>query len=272
MNKYIYLRKGKYIVKNDKESILLFYNYFLDKSVLFGYSNLSKNISRFIYNMLNLSIKVLYLPFLFDVFFKTKKLETNFLIKRYGGGNWSSKINLIKDNSGNYKIIKMYKSKKDADKEVSYIDKYKGKNNNFVLPKYKRINENTIEFNFIQDLNLWVKLKLNYIKKNEIINLFEKFSQELNKIYGNKKCLIHGDLFPINIYCIKDKFHIIDFNDSHKYYPDFDRYIFLKNILRVSYGYCDHTILQKYFSKKTIEEFEKHYQMCYLNKHGNTTK
>jgi len=267
MNQYLILRNGKYTVLNTRETLIMFYKYFLDKPGFLGHSRPGKICARVFYHCIENILKALYFPFLGLIFFKTVYEENDFLIKRRGQGQWASTVWLIKNNDGKHKIRKFYASKHKVDNEVLFIETYKNRTNNIVLPSYKRLGPNIIEFDFIKGMNLVVELKLGYIKKSNLEAVYQFITEALEKMYGEGPCLIHGDMFPINLYLKKPLLYLIDFGEAHIYKPGYDKFQLLIFMLEECYGYVDWDIVKKYFDNKEISQYKKHHSRLMMAKH-----
>ncbi len=255
MNEYLILRNSKYLVLNNRNSVLVFFKYFLDKLPLFGYSRIGKRLSRYLYDFLEILIKTIYYPPLAKVFFKTTLVNDNFIVKRVGK---NSEIKLFRSDDNNYKIRKRYLDARYVKRELNFVNQHQSSTNSVIIPKHKLINKYELESNFIEKRNLWVDLKLDFIPKNKVLETYSHISKLLDELYSSNARLIHGDMFPINVYYDGNSITLIDFERSHNFSSKYDKYILLKHMLIASYGYLDEKIIDGFFKRNDIARFEKH--------------
>lgn len=267
--KYLLLMNGKYLVRNNKMAFIIFYKHFLDKPAFLGYSDIGKLSARYIYLIIELLIKIIYCRSIAELVFDTTDCDLDFLILRKGKGESRSEVYLTKNFEGIYKIIKVYQNEKEADKEIGFIEKYNCKSKEITFPGYKRLNELTIEYDFINEMNLWVAIKLGYIKGKQLEELYLRITEALDVMYGNKQeNLIHGDLFPVNIYQKENTFAIIDFSDSHFHEIRYDYYYLLTTMVNAYYGKIKWDIIEEKFSKREITKFCNHYKLIKSKKYS----
>lgn len=256
---YIAIKNSKYLIRIDKEAFLLFYKYFLDKPVIFGYSRSGKALTRYFYKFVEVLIRFFYVNFFATMLFKTKEIEDDFLVQRRGKGNWSNLVYLIRKGKSNLKIKKCYSSEKKANDDLTFISTYKGKSEYILFPNFNIVDKKTVEFDFFQEENLWIYLRHYYLDLEEIENIFTNITSALDAMYGYKNLsLIHGDLFPINIYKKDKYYYLIDFSDSHYYETGFDKYYLFTSMLKASYGHIEWEVVKKYFSLDKIKQYQKH--------------
>lgn len=255
MNEYLVLRDSKYLVLNSRDSVLVFFKHFLDKPPLFGYSKIGKRLSRCLYIFLEVLIRKIYYPSLARMFFKIISINDDFIVKRVGK---NSAIKLFRDNDNNYKIRKRYHDAKYVQRELKFVDQHRTSVGSVIIPKYNLINKYEIESVFIEKRNLWVDLKLNFIPKEKVLETYLHISKLIDELYSANSKLIHGDMFPINLYYDGSSLTLIDFEKSHYFSPEYDKYILLKNMLIASYGYLDEKIINSFFKRNDIVRFEKH--------------
>lgn len=248
MDNYLKLKGRKYLVRNDLESFLIFYNYFL--------SRINK-IPDFLYKPIN-QISILVIKIFFRLklnnFLKTIKINENFLIRIKSKWKNPSIIKLIKKNKRYY--IRKYNCPATLRKEMNFYKKY-SKNISKIKPQKRTLKENYLEYDFIKCKNLQTLLIEGNIKKCGLRKFIDEFVTQLNLFYGNKnKCLIHGDLTPNNIYYMSGIFTIVDYSESEFYYPDFDKYTFIEQVFK----HCkiSKKELERYFNIEKINQFEKH--------------
>lgn len=257
MSQYIKLKKGKYYVRNDLVSFLIFYRYFLFRI----------QIPYYIYSILN-PINILVIKLFFhlrlNTLLKTSKLNDKSLVIRKSKAKNPSIVKLIKKKNGKLYIQK-FNSHEILKKEVDFYEKYKENRSRIkVLPVV--LKKNYLEIEFLEQESLLTMLLERRIKRKDFFNIVEIFIKELDLFYaGKEKCLIHGDLFPSNIYYLDGVFTLIDYSDSEIYFPKFDMYIFLKNVFKF-YG-IEESKIKSYFVFKEIEKFEKHQEEKNVSKY-----
>lgn len=264
MNKYLKIKK--YLVRNDKESILIFFRYFIDKPPFL----LNRFLSRAFYSCFERFLAFCYLPIMGRLLFNERGLEEGFIIRRLGGGEELSRVELFKKGKG-FVVRKIFSKKDDLKREMAFINEYKNCSKLIKLPKCQEIDDQTIEFEFIEKQNFEIDLKLGYINKRKALNLYKDISVELKAIYNKKPALIHGDLTPCNMYLKDNKIYIIDFSDSHFYDSNFDSYVLLREICFI-FSDKKRDILKQNFSNKEINSFERHLLEVRNKKHGNPKK
>ncbi len=249
MNEYIKLRKGKYYIRNDLGSFILFYDYFLFRIKLFPYA----------YKLINPIFKsfiTLIFKLRLNKLFITHSLEDNSLVIRKPNGNKPSVVKLVKKDNKYY--IQKFNSKKLLMKELIFYKKYRDNNSKIKLLNLESRNDH-IELKFLQKNNLLKEILEGNFSKLKLERLIENFLKELDKLYGEKiKCLIHGDLGLSNIFLDGEDIILIDYSDSEIYYRDYDKYIFLKKLFK--YSHIDLNKLNNYFSKGKIKQFENHHR------------
>jgi RIO-like serine/threonine protein kinase len=168
-------------------------------------------------------------------------------------------IYLIKNDNGELIIRKCYSSENKADIDLKFITTYKDKTEFILFPNFKKVDNRTVEFDFFQELNLWVYMKQYHLTLEEIDVIFSNIISALGKMYDHKKIsLIHGDLFPINIYKKDNYYYLIDFTDSHYYETGFDKYYLLVSLLKAHFGYIKWEIVGKYFTKDKINQYQNY--------------
>jgi len=253
MHNYL-IFKSKYLIKNDLRSFALCLNHFIDFPIFFSAGILNGLMVAF--------LKSFYpIAFVLARFFLPKRsLKEKFLIRRKGGGNWGSEVDLTVKN-GLLSITKRYLLKQNADNEERFLNQYKNKTGRIILPEYKRIGEREIAYEFINQKNLWQELQEGIVDKNNYEEIFRQIREGLEDFYMHQKeCLIHGDLFPVNLYRSSDKksFCLIDYGDSHWYNTKYDQYILFKAMIDILNLENESKILGKFFTGTEIAKFCKH--------------
>jgi len=258
--KIIKLIENEYLIRNDFETFKIFYRFFLFRPV-FKLKILLFLFERFIYTLAFVFFK-LKINLLFS-----SSLDNDFLIKRTGVGNYPNIITLKKNNQERIIIKKEFHNKNILERELNYLSKYYKNNAGINLPFFIA-HKNYLEYCFINHSCLALEIKQRKYSTIQIINLFEKISSSIDRLYKSKnKCLIHGDLTPDNIYIINDKIYFIDYSDSEIYFKDFDKFTLLNKMFK-DYGKNKKEIIN-YLKKYNLDriEFWKHLENKKITKH-----
>jgi len=258
MIEYFTFRNRKYFVRNELDALLIFYDYFLFRpSIKF------KFLLRIINIVIKFLIKTVFFLKLNNIFgklFKKVSLKNDFIIRRRGVGIFPNFISLTKKDD-KHVIIKRFSSENSYKRETNFINTYlENHSSKIKLSKpIKTIDYNIIYYKHIMSKNLSTLIKEGKYNKNNLFDLYESFCKEIDIFYENKKeTIIHGDLTPDNVYLVDNVFYIIDYGDSHVYYKNYDKYIFLRRILIDYFGKINRKIIEKYFSDKQINRYENH--------------
>lgn len=262
MTEYIQFRNNKYLVRNDIESFLLFYEIFLFRP---------RMRTRFMLNIIDL----LVIPIIKVVFrlkvnylFKKMQLKDNFLISRNGNGSFPNRIFLIENNS-KYNIVKRFHSNKIFNNELSFLRQYKNNPSGINVLRYA-INKdgNSITYEFLKMKNFSTLIMEGKYSKKKLIKLYEKISSELDKFYRYEtKALIHGDLVPCNIYINDNKIYIIDYSDTEYYDTKYDKYTLLIMMLTDMSVNKQQGTICKYFTGEEINKYKVHFLKKKRQKH-----
>lgn len=264
---YLIVKKNKYIVKNDFESFSLFYLYFLFRP------QFKSNIIKKMFFVFDKSLfRILKLFFISKInrlyLFKKKFLNKNFLVQRIGTGKRPSIIELYKSNE-QYYIIKKFHDTCFFKKEILFLQKYFKNKSSIKFPAYKILDNNQIQYEFIQTQNLATQIRLGYFKFKEIIDIYNSFCNSLDKLFKNQTTLIHGDLTPDNIYYYKNNFYVIDYSDSHIYDKDYDKFILLERLISDYFVIGNKNKIRKFdkFSESKVKLFRTHRKQYLEKKH-----
>jgi len=258
--KIIKLVENEYLIRNDFETFKIFYRFFLFRPVF------KFKIPPFLFEYFIYIIALVFFRLKINLLF-SKNLNDKFLIKRIGAGNYPNIITLKKNSCGKIIIEKEFHSKDIFKKELKYLLEY-CKNSAGINFPFFVVHKNYLEYHFINHPCLALEIKQKKYSKTQIINIFEKISFSLDKMYGSKnKCLIHGDLTPDNIYIADDKIYFIDYSDSEIYFKDFDKFTLLNKMLK-DYGENKKRILN-YLNKYNLDksEFRRHLENKKMIKH-----
>lgn len=247
-NKYITIRRSKYLVRDDLESFILFYNYFLNRS------NRHPRVLYEIINTLNTLLIKAFFRLRLNIFLRKIELEKNFLVQRRSNGKHPSVVRLVKKDKSY--LIQKYNNPKILNREKEFYDMYYKNKSPIQLPSMT-IKDNYIELPFIKQKTLSTLIRESYYTWPELISIIDNLTKGLDILYGDSnRCLIHGDLTPDNVYYMDGIFTIIDYSDSEYYESGFDKFLFVKRVLS-DYEIKDMN-LEKYFSNKEIVRFQKH--------------
>ncbi len=269
-NQYIKFRK--YLFKNDTESALLLYDYFLEKPQL---GNL------FIKKFIRL-LEIMARPFVrifFDLrlgaILPKKESNSDFIISRQGHGLNATKVYLIKDQGSQLKIIKEYPNEKELEKELTFVNRYKNKSNKVIFPSFRKINSVTAEIGFLKSRNLAGKISSGSFSYQQLISIYNRITEILDELYQDENdnhCLINGDLGPANIYLIDDKLYFIDFSDSHIYEKQYDAFNLLKKLFYYQSGRDQSDLLLNYFCKEEIDKYDNHREKIKIQRHPGISR
>lgn len=242
------IREEKYLVKNELEPFLIFYEYFLFRT---------DKIPWLLYRAFNfINILVIYIIFKLGLnsFFRTKIMGQEFLIERKGKGKNFSITRLVRE--GGQCCVRKYNIPEILDNEFAFYLEYRDNVSRIKLPRMTR-KDDYVESSFLKCKSLICLLREKFFSKQDVRDIISCFTEQLDILYNYQKtCLIHGDLTPDNIYITDDIFYVIDYADAEHYLPGFDKYTFIKRILR--YRKMDARDLKNYFSAEEIVQFEEH--------------
>ena len=264
--KYIKLKNKKYEIRNDLESMLIFYDNFLFRPIFPIYA---KSFLCTLDKILRIVIILFVEMRLNKLIFRTK-LKHDFTLRRFGEGKNATIITLKKVSDNNFKLCKYYKSKELLKHDLDFYSKYNRKNKYINLPIFKISGDKVAEISFIKKQNLAAKIKLGFFNENQLEQIFNELNENLERLYGGNpldKVLVHGDLSSDNVYYDNGIFSVIDYGDSHIYYKNYDKYIFLRRISIDYYGKINKKLIRKYFSDNEINKFEKHLSEFMSNKY-----
>src|SRR3989344_1465781 len=262
-----YVKFRKYLLRNDAEAALLLYDYFLEMPKL--NSIVLRRTLYYIKSIFRPAIALLF-AFKLGIILPSKRINADFLIFRQGHGMHATKIYLIKDLDGRYKIIKKYPNAIELEKELAFIHQYQGKSKTIAFPDLRKVDSTTAEMSFLKSMNLAEQILSGEISTRHIPNIYKRMAEALNDLYRGEneiRCLINGDLGPTNVYIINGKFHLIDFSDSHIYYKEYDTFNFLRRLL---YYYSEKEksdMLEGYFNKQDVARYNKHRLALKVKKH-----
>lgn len=228
MNRYII--SNDFYIKDTQEVYLQYFDYFLSPGLpLAGYIK-NQFIRRICYNFIRLSLIILYITKLYKLRYRTTLIEDNALIIFKGPGKWGNVIKLIKENE-TLKIIKKVSSHSKYLQEKKFYEKYKNNKSNIKLPKHKFLKNNTVEIDFINASNFQKLITNGTLSFKKSIEEYKKIRNEIKILYGERANLIHGDLWPGNLFISDKLYYLIDFGDSHINTYHYDLYVFLYSVL-----------------------------------------
>lgn len=254
-----YIKFSKYLIRNDLESALVFYDYFLFRPL--SGNNFVKYILRFSDPFIKSFLHFLFALRLNNCLTKNDS-EKNFVIFRKNKrGLYGEPDIYLKKNSNRLVLVKEYKDGKILDKEIKFLSTYKDKTSKILFPQFSRINDVEAEVEFLRLKTLASQLCSGEISKAQLFVIFHEMSKALDALYigySDKKCLIHGDLSPTNVFAADNAFYVIDYADCHVYEKNFDKFNFLKTLLFFYYGKDRYDILKKYFPKD-FERYMEHW-------------
>lgn len=240
-----YLINKGYYIKDDLTSLLLYFDYF-SQGLSLPKQLGDPLIRKLLHFVLRIFIIVLYITKLYTLLYKTTYLKENATIIIKGRGSWGSTIKLIKKKD-KFKIIKILQNKNLYEKEKKFYNIYKNKSTRIKLPKSRFLKGNVIEMEFLK-LKSFQRLTIDgTLSFNQTIFHYNKLCEELISFYGNKRTVIHGDLFLPNIYIGNSIYYLIDFTESQQDTYHYDLYVLLFSILS-SYNLIS-------FNEKTIKRF-----------------
>jgi len=261
-----YIKFGKYLVNNELESILILYDYFLLRPII------KPSLLRIPFRIADVFFRR-FLKILFylklNIFLPTKNLNEEFIVSMQGNSKYATKILLVKEKNS-FKIIKRYSEKRELTRELNFIRRYRTKNSVIRQPYFYKLNDFETRMDFIKGRNLRNQILSGAINIEQLLKLYETLAKALDTLYHKSKgkhCLIHGDLSLVNVYLFDEKICLIDFQDSHTYEKDYDKFIFLKRALYCYYGRDRYDIIKQYFATKQIEKYDQHFVELKTYKH-----
>lgn len=241
-NRYI-INKGYYI-KDDLSSFLLYFDYFSQGLTLPKFVS-NTYIRKIAHTLLRIILIFSYISKLYRLNYPLIALRDNAIIIINGRGKWGSRIRLVKIN-GKFKIIKRVQSKQIYLKEKKFYTAYQNNAANIKLPKHVFKKNNIIEMEFLR-LKTFQRLILegSFSLKKSLVH-FDMIKKQIKLLYETES-LVHGDLWPGNIFIDGKTYYLIDFSDSHTNKLKYDLYTLLYSILS-SYHYIK-------INEKTIAEY-----------------
>lgn len=244
--------KNKYLISNDfyildgLYSYLIYFDYFLSPGFPLTKYIRNSNLRKLVYLFIRAGVISLYISQLYKLRYQVVEVNEDALIIFKGPGKWGSIIKLIKKD-GKLAITKKVHNKNIYSKEKRFYEKYKHNNSKLKLPKHTFIENNTIEIEFLESKTFQKLIMDGSLTFEQSVDHYKKIKNEIKLFYGNKKTLIHGDLWPGNIFPINNLYYLIDFGDSHKSNYRYDLYVLL----------C--SIVSKYYNAKDNDPILTHY-------------
>ena len=161
-----YLSFKKHLIKNDAESILLFYDYIL----------LFPPAGTFVRKFIKLINPILHLIIYTACALRINKIlpqkisEKDFVTFTGKGGRFktATDIMLRRNANNNLVIIKEYPNKNILDTELEFVSQYGDARELIRIPLYKKISEVTAEIEFIKAPTLLMQINTGKIKKNAL--------------------------------------------------------------------------------------------------------
>lgn len=230
-----YIINHGYYIKNDLKSLLIYYDYFSQGISLPKIIN-HKFISKILHIFIRYLIFALYKTNLHTVLYKKIKINDNAVIIVNGKGKWRSTIKLI-EKENKLLIVKKIKNNLLFKNEMKFYNKYKTNNSNIKLPICKFIkHSNQIEMEFLRLKSFQRLINEGTYNFNDSLDLLNKINCEIKSLYKTNFSLVHGDLWPENIYVDENQYYLIDYTDSHTNLIRYDSYTLLYALL-LSYKY-----------------------------------
>lgn len=234
MKKYKYIKKGKKLIRNDLESILIYYDYFSPGIRLFRCVDF-RLVRYFFHKILRLAIIIMYFFKIYKLKFKVVKLDENFIIRIIGEGKWSNQVT-IKKSKKEYLIYKKVSNKEIYERERRFYLLYNNNKSKIKLPKHYFLKGNIIKIEFIMQKTMYKLIREGLISYKKAFRLFKKLCNEIDNLYNSqkrKKYIIHGDFGTPNIFINfkTNLFYIIDYSDSFSFYKVYDKYILYRTVL-----------------------------------------
>ncbi|MFA6098540.1 MAG: hypothetical protein WCV50_00110 [Patescibacteria group bacterium] len=236
MNKYLSFRKNKYFVRNDLESFLIFYRFFLFRPFLIGHF---LRLSLKFFDSVFCAIIKIFFVLRFNFLLPAKKLNANFLISRRGGG-LQKNLCIIEKSNSHYKLNKIFSDDNAFKREQKFLNLYYAKSDKILLPEY-RIYEKKIVYTFLKSESLKSLIRRGCITKPRALQIYKKIFSAMTPLYKKNDNYQHGDLATENIYPVNDFIYLIDFADSAFLPPFYDTIFLLYRIVsefdRITYSY-----------------------------------
>ncbi|MCQ1536892.1 hypothetical protein FTO70_14670 [Methanosarcina sp. KYL-1] len=233
-SKYICLRGGKYLVRNDYNAFSIFYNYFLDTPHV--KSTMIKKLFT-ILRSLFLKIIKMYFTLRLNRYIKCVCNNSNYLICRKGTGNYSNIIFLCEENHNLY-ILKKNSSFDFFKRELKFLDFYylDMQNLDLQIPRYsiESYEKMILRYDFLQKASFISEIRNGNLDIIDSLNIYIKICNQLKHLYKDKFAYVHGDLTPTNVILGEEKIFLIDYTDS-EYLPTFYDYLCLLYSILIEY-------------------------------------
>ena len=236
MNNTYLLNKGFYI-KEDLSSFLFYFDHFSQGLTLPKYLG-HRMMRKFAHVVLRQLIIVMYLSKIYKFKYEIVRRKDSAIIIITGKGKWGNTLRVVERNGG-YKIIKKTFDKKKFEKEKKFYTLYKTNHSRIKLPQHTFLSKNTIEMEFVKAKNFQRLIADGTISFGEALNEYEKIKESMRQLYGTENTLVHGDLWPGNIFIDGNTYYLIDYSDSHMSNLNYDLYVLLYSILASYYYITD---------------------------------
>lgn len=225
-----YIISNDFYIMNDLNSFMIYFDYFISPNLPLTKFIRITSLRRRAYTTLRTVVIILFLLQIYKLRYKITYLEDSAILIFKGSGKWSNRIKL-KKRKNRIIVKKTVFSKKIFEKEKNFYNKYKRNDSKIFLPKSKFIAPNIIEMEFI-NMDNFNKLIVNgKFDLKTSLKHFNNIKNELTLLYKKDPALIHGDLWPTNIFVDNEKYYLIDFSESFVYSPKYDFYVLLYSIL-----------------------------------------
>lgn len=253
------INKGYYI-KNDLDSLLLYFDYFSQGLTLPKYLSYPL-IRKIVHILLRVFIVISYITRAYKLMYKITSLNDDAILVIKGRGKWGSSIRLVNKN-GNLKIIKKVANRNIYLAEKNFYMSYVNNQTRIKLPMHIFHKKNIIEIDFLRLKSFQRMILDGTCNVNKSMSHLKQIRNQIKLVYSSKPGLAHGDLWPGNIFIHKNFYYLIDFSDSYTNSDLYDIYTLLYSVL----SSCHYIKI----NEKTISDFT--FNNMSILKLLNTTK